>query len=428
VEQLPLLARLLLKLVRFIYAVLRDAIVGNLPMRAMGLVYLTILSIVPIIAISFSVLKGFDFHLQLEPLLNKFLEPLGEKGTELSSQLIGFVDNVQGDVLAGVSLILLFITTVSMAQKVEESFNYIWRVEHSRGIAQRMAEYLSVILVGPVVMATAFTLIASVKSNALVQEASAIQPIGATLLLFGKLAPYMLVSLGFTFVYWFLPNTRVKLTSALVGGLTGGTLWATTGILFATFVASSVRTMTIYAGFAIVIVALIWLYVCWLILLVGAQVAYYYQNPEQMRLGYRPITLGNQQREQIALSLMTDIATTFRNARPHPSIADIAGKLRLPSLLLSPMVRRLEAAALITRSTKDRLLPRRDPGHIKIKDVLAAVREPQSIDVFPEGDWPECVDEVTRRLNASINDALGDASLYDLIDMDSENDKQVRED
>jgi membrane protein len=251
VEQLPLLARLLLQLVRFIYAVLRDAIVGNLPMRAMGLVYITILSIVPIIAISFSVLKGFDFHLQLEPLLNKFLEPLGEKGTELSSQLIGFVDNVQGDVLAGVSLILLFITTVSMAQKVEESFNYVWRVEHSRGIAQRMAEYLSVILVGPVVMATAFTLIASVKSNALVQEASAIQPIGATLLLFGKLAPYMLVSLGFTFVYWFLPNTQVKLTSALVGGLTGGTLWATTGILFATFVASSVRTMTIYAGFAI---------------------------------------------------------------------------------------------------------------------------------------------------------------------------------
>jgi len=190
----------------------------------------------------------------------------------------------------------------------------------------------------------------------------------------------------------------------------------------------SVPPTLLLSAIAIVIVALIWLYVCWLILLVGAQVAYYYQNPEQMRLGYRPITLGNQQREQIALSLMADIAASFRNALPHPSIADIAGKLRLPSLLLAPMVRRLEAAALITRSAKDRLLPCRDPGHIKITDVLAAVREPQSIDVFPEGDWPECVDEVTRRLHSSISDTLGDASLYDLIDMDGKNEKQVRED
>jgi membrane protein len=419
VEHLPPVLRFLVWVSRFIYAVVRDAIVGNLPMRAMGLVYITILSIVPIIAISFSVLKGFGVHYQLEPILNKFLSPLGVKGTELSSQLIGFVDNVQGDVLAGVGLMLLFFTTISMAQKIEDSFNYVWRVERNRSVARRLTDYLSVIVLGPVIMVTALALISSVKSNAIVQGVADIAPISATLLLLGKLAPYLLVSLGFTCVYWFLPNTRVNSFSALIGGLTGGLLWAFTSALFTAFVANSIRTMNIYAGFAVVIVALIWLYICWLILLVGAQVAFYFQNPDYIRLGYRQIPLGNRNREQIALSIMLEVADRFREGRQHPAIADVAAKLALPGLLLSPVVTRLESAGLITRSAKDRLLPRRDPNQIEVNEVMAAIRDPQMVDVFPEGRWPPAVTDVTRKIDAAVNNALQTQSLYDLLDTES---------
>jgi membrane protein len=420
VDHLPRIPQLAVKAVRFVYAILRDMATGNITLRAMGLVYITILSIVPAIAIVFSILKGFGFHRRLEPLLENFLLPLGDKGVELTHQIMGFVENVQGNVLAGIGLVMLFVTTISMAQKVEDSFNFVWRVDQPRGLAQRLSEYLSLILIIPIVMITAMTLIASVESNKYVQEFAGFQPIGATLLLFGKLAPYLLVVLGFTFVYWFLPNTAVKFSAAFMGGLTGGILWAATGFLFATFVASSARTLSIYATFAIVILALIWIYLCWLILLVGALVSFYAQNPERLRLGYRPISLGGRQREQIAMSIMTMSAEAFRNGAKPPTLSDVADALALPNMLLSPIAWRLAAAGLLTRTTRNELYPQRDPDRISLRTVIAAVREPQKTDVFPEGQWPPHVIDVNERLKSAMDDALGDTSLYELLDKDED--------
>jgi membrane protein len=415
-DNLPVAADKGVQLLRFLYAVLRDIIAGNLTLRAMGLVYITILSIVPVIAISFSILKGFGFHRQLEPLLLSFLEPLGEKGKELGGQVMGFVENVQGDVLAGVGLIMLFVTTISMAQKVEDSFNYVWRVDRPRGLAQRLSEYLSLILIVPIVMVTALALIAAVKSNTLVQEIAGIEPIGETLLLVGKLAPYVLVVLGFTMIYWFLPNTRVRFFAALIGGLAGGLLWAGTGFLFATFVATSARTLSIYATFAIVILALIWIYLCWLTLLIGALVSYYAQNPEHLRLGYRTVSMGNRQKELIAFSLMIAAAKAFHSGAGQPTLTDVAGVLRLPELLLAPVANRLVAAGLLSRTGKDQLFPQRDPNGIYLQQVINAVRDPQSTDVFPEGQWPELVTNVGGQVDAALNKALADQSIYDLLD------------
>ncbi len=404
---------------RFIYAVLRDIAEGNLTLRAMGLVYVTILSIVPIIAISFSILKAFGFHRQLEPVLYTFLEPLGEKGIELTDQVISFVDNIQGDVLAGVGLLLLFVTSISMAQKVENSFNYVWRVDRPRGLAQRISEYLTLILVGPVVMVTAMTLIAKLKSNALMQQVSGFQPVSETLLLIEQLAPYALIMLGFTMVYWFLPNTRVRFRSALIGGIIGGILWSSSGVLFTTFVVSSVRTMSIYATFAIAIFAMLWLYLCWLILLVGALVSFYAQNPEHLRLGYRRLNIGARTREQIAIGIMTRTAAAFRDGSSQPTIAEIAESANLPGLMLIPIVNRLIAANLVTRTGKDQLFPYRDPGEIKLKDVIAAVRDTQTTDVWSAGSWPRIVRNLSERIDTALDNELGDTSIYALIDADT---------
>lgn len=417
VGELPLLPRASLKVLRFTYAVLRDAIVGNLPLRAMGLVYITILSIVPLLAISFSVLRGFGYHKQMEPMLYEFLAPLGDKGVELTNQIIGFVDNVQGYVGAAVgALVLLIYTTLSMAEKVEDSLNFVWRVERSRSIARRFSEFLSVILLGPVVMVTAISLIAAVESNEVVRELRGFQTVEQTFLVAGQLTPYLMVIVGFSFVYWFIPNTRVRLGAALVGGIAGGLLWAASGQLFATFAANSVRTLSIYATFAIVIIALIWLYLCWLILLVGAQVAFYIQHPEHLRLGFRRINLGGRQREEIALSVMSLVARRFRDGGGSVPLRDVAAGLALPSLLIGEVRARLESAGLLIHTDKDQLLPGRDPGQISLKEVLDAVREPQRTDVFPEGHWPAGVQKVATRISSAIESSLGEQNLYDLID------------
>ncbi len=208
----------------------------------------------------------------------------------------------------------------------------------------------------------------------------------------------------------------MRFLPALAGGLIGGVLWTSAGGLFATFVVSSTRTNSIYATFAIVILALIWLYLCWLILLVGALVSFYLQNPEHLRLGYRPVSLGSRQREQIAIGLMRATARSFREGSRQPTPGDVAESAGLPTLVVLPVLQRLVAANLLSRTEKDQLYPQRDPATIRLSDVINAVRDPQVIDVFTLGRWPDAVRDVSRGMDEALDAELGDRNVYDLLD------------
>ncbi|MGI9292269.1 MAG: YhjD/YihY/BrkB family envelope integrity protein [Gammaproteobacteria bacterium] len=417
IEELPPVLQLLIKLLRFVYAIIRDVVTTTLTLRAMGLVYITILSIVPTLALIFAGLKGFGFHRSnVEPALRNVLAPLGDKGAELTNQLMSFVDNVQGGLLAGVGLILLIYTTVSMIRKIEESLNHIWRVDTSRSFIQRFGEYLSVVIVGPVLMFTAVAMIAAVGSNALVDKILQVEFLGATAVLIGKLMPYLLVSLVFGLLYWFIPNTKVKIQYALIGGLTGGMLWAFMGVLFATFVVASTRNASIYASFAIVVVALMWLYISWLILLIGAQTAFYAQKPEYLRMGYRQLLVGNLIREQAAMSLMLMIAEAFRDGTKVYTTNDIAQRLEIPGILLGPVKKRLVTGGLLEIGSRDQLIPARDPASISLMEVIDAVRMAYDQDVYRGGTWPDKVNNVFIEMTAGVREKLENRSLYDLLD------------
>ncbi|MCC7488421.1 MAG: YihY family inner membrane protein [Gammaproteobacteria bacterium] len=412
---LPGLPRLALVLVRYAYALLRDVIAGPLTLHAMGLVYVTLLSVVPLLAVSFSVVKAFGFHHQLEPLLFGFLEPLGARGAELTARVIGFVDNAQGSVLAGVGLLFLFITALSMAGQMEVSFNRIWRVEQPRSLGRRVTEYLSVILVGPVVMVTAMAIIAGLRSNALLQALGG-SPLGAILGMPATILPYALVCVGFSLVYWFVPNTRVRPGAALAGGLLGGVLWVGTGVLFASFVVNAAATISIYATFAIVISALFWLYLSWLILLVGAQFAFYVQRPDYLRVGFRRAVTGTGQMEAAALAVMLLVARAFRAGAAPLRPADIAAQTGLPGLALAPVIARLEAAGLLSRTAGEALLPQRELAGILLHEIMQAVRHPTAADIGGEIRWPAAVADLTARLDSTLANALRGRSLADLAD------------
>jgi membrane protein len=402
-------------LLRFVYAVLRDAITSTLTLRAMGLVYVTILSVVPLLAITFSVLKGFGYHRQLEPLLYNLLAPLGARGAELTTQVMVFVDNIKGGVLAGIGLALLIYTSISMIKKVEDSFNYVFRVEHARGFLQRFSEYLSILLIGPVLMVTAMGLIAYVGNIGIIQEASSIVAIGDLILLIGRLLPYLLITFLFTFCYIFIPNTKVNFLAALGGGLTGGILWATTGMLFTRFVVGATRNVDIYASFAIVIVALMWLYISWLILLIGAQTAFYLQKPEYLRIGYKPLNIGNRLRERIGLEVMFAAARRFRDGKPAVTVDEIAAQIDQPGLVISPVLQRLCDAGLIADSGKEGLIPGRDPTSITISEVLGAIRNNHQRDIFTKGNWAPDVDSIDRQIDKAIEASYSGISVYDAL-------------
>ena len=395
----------LIKACRFGYALLRDLSAGELTLRAMSLVYTTMLAVVPLLAFSFSVLKGFGYHQRLEPVLLSFLAPLGPRSGEITANVIGFVDNVSGSTLAGVSLLLLLFTALSMAQKVEDSFNHVWRVDRPRSLGRRFSEYLSVMLIGPLLVA----------STTIVTRLQQIEPFGTLIVFWGQLTPYLLVIATFTFLYAFVPNTSVRLRTALLGGVLAGAAWAATGGLFAQFVVGATRTVVIYSGFAIVIVTMLWLYVSWLILLVGAQFTFYFQNPDYLNLGWRTPTASNELRERLALSTMLLVGREFDQPTHGWRVPGIAARIGAPRQLLEPVVGRLREAGLLEETAEHKLVPAKDLRRITLEEILNVVRSAESSE--PD-HWNPSVRALSEHLNAAIKSAVSQRTLADLVDED----------
>jgi len=208
-EGMPRFQRVVVRLVRLAYAVALEFRHRLLDARAAGLVYATILSLVPLLAVMFSVLKGFGAHHLIQPVLAQLLEPLGEKGQEITSNVIGFVDQLKVGVLGIVGVAGLFYTAYSLIDRIEQALNAIWRVRRGRSWARKFTDYLSVILVGPVLVVAALGLMASIQNQALVQRVVAIQPLGSLLILAAGLVPFLLLCGVFTFAYKFIPYTEV---------------------------------------------------------------------------------------------------------------------------------------------------------------------------------------------------------------------------
>lgn len=403
---------------RYTYAILRDFAHGDLTLRAMSLVYTTIIAIVPLLAFAFAIMKGLGLHRDLEPLLQGILTPLGSSSSEITNRVVGFVDNVSGTALAGVSVLVLLYSALSMAQKVEGSFNFVWKVDRPRSIARRFSEYLSVMLIVPLVMSVTIGFFATLASTSAVNK---LREIGLGWLLTGisTLTPYLLVIATFTFLYVFVPNTKVRFVPALIGGTFAGALWAGGGSLFTSFVVAAGGNAAIYSGFAIVFVALLWLYLSWLILLLGAQLAFYVQNPSDLRLGQQTPTASNSLRERLALTMMLLVGRDFAKPDHGWRIESLAARIRVPRHTLEPIAAALRSAGLLTRTNENRLIPARDLRRIGLADIIEAVRSSEHHSQHEvDQDWTSTVDEIANRVELAIREALGTRTLEDLVDAD----------
>ena len=363
--------------------VVRDWMGGMLTLRSMSLVYTTLLSIVPLLAVSLSVLKGFGVHNQLEPALVGLLAPLGEKSVEVSSKIVGFVDNMKIGVLGTLGLALLLFTVVSLIQKIESAFNATWRLQNSRNLMQRFSNYLSVVLVGPVLLFSAAGITASLSSSSILEAINNLPLMSDAIRIIGYILPYLLVIGAFTFIYILVPNTRVKPFSALYGGLVAGIMWKSSGFLFTAFVAGSTKYTAIYSSFAIMLLFMIWMFLSWLILLVGSSIAYYHQHPERLHWTELSSHLSARMREQLVLQLMVNIGRAYDTGSEMPTTIDnLAAYQQVPVEILYRMLFALEADGLVRRSSDDPpcYLPARSINRISLIDILRSARDADGAD------------------------------------------------
>ncbi|HEU5134474.1 MAG TPA: YihY/virulence factor BrkB family protein [Steroidobacteraceae bacterium] len=407
---------LTLRILRYPYALLRDLSRGQINLYAMGLVYATLLSLVPLLAFAFAVLTYFGGHRELQPIILEFFKPMGARAEEFTLKVMEVADDISSTLIGSVGLVLLLWTLLGTIKKVEDGFNFLWHVEQARSFARRVTEYVSLLIVGPIVVVTFLAL-----SHKAIESASA--GFGRYVPFFERLtdisidvAPYFMVAAIFTAVYMLVPNTRVKWKPALIGGVTGGILWAAVGKIFTALVVYSTRLDVVYAIFASAVAALLWTYFGWLILLVGARLSFYVQNRNYLRMGLTELRMSAVQREQLTLKVMYLIGRSYHDGKTRWSVDSMAHELAMPGIAVSRIVHALEGAHLLTMTDDECLLPARDLGKISIQEIVDIARNEKAGQVGWRNLKIPAVDSISKTMDDAWRKSCGEMTLRDLIE------------
>jgi len=219
----------------------------------------------------------------------------------------------------------------------------------------------------------------------------------------------------FTAMYMLVPNTRVQLRPALIGALVGGVLWAAVGKLFTAFVMYSTRLQIVYAGFAFVVGALLWAYFGWLILLAGAQLSFYIQNPMYLRLGLGELRLSCTEIEQFALRLMYYVGRAHLTSEPRWTVERLAHELGVPGIAITRLVATFEDAKLILATENGELVPARDIGQITVAEMLEVARDQHCGQITPRNVSTPSVDRVLATIGEARRKSCGNLTLRDLV-------------
>jgi len=406
------------RLLRLVVAVTRDMQEGSYAQRAASLAYTTLLSFAPLLAIAFSVLKGFGAKDQLRPFLRDFLSPLGGQSADIADKLSGFVENISVGVLGAVGVGLLIYSTISMMQKIEEAFNDIWRVPDTRAFLKRLQDYLGVLLIGPLFLFLSVAMTAAVRHANVVYEWLHIDLVDSAMEQVFRVLPYGLFMVAFAALYMVMPNTKVRLVPALLAGFLTGIIWKVLGILFGIFVTGSASYAAIYSAFAAIVLFMIWIYAGWMTLLAGAAICYYIQNPSNQALSRRVRNLSLRVKEKLALQICAEIGQAFYKQGHGLNLPQLALRLGIPALSANDVVEDLVGQGILVQTNEDtpHYIPAVPFDATSAADVLEKIRKADEIAMlqlvrikgFP------AVEAAVEDANKALQKALGTTTLKQL--------------
>ena len=406
----------LLRVLRYPYAVARDLARGEINLRAMSLVFTTLLSLIPLLAFSFAILKAFGADRNLEPIVFEFFRPVGASAAQLTARVMQFADRVSSGLVGSLGFVLLAWTLLETLKKVEDSFNFLWRVEHPRSLVRRVSEYLAMLIIGPLLVGGFLGLMHAALQSEPVQLLQNVPPLRRALQAALRLAPYAMVTVLFTVLYMLIPNTRVRLKPALAGALCAGVAWAAIGKMFTGMVVSSTRLLIVYAGFAVIVAVLTWTYFGWLILLAGTRLSFYVQNPSDLRLGLTELRLSGVEQEQLSLRLMFLVGRSqLRGGRPW-RIDALAAELAVPGVAVAQSAAALECAGLLAINARDELLPGREVASIAVREILEVARSQGSGHQMGRATPLPALEQLGARLEQAWRECCGTRTLRDLIE------------
>jgi len=339
----------LLRLARIAVLSFREFHRDKCQLRASALTFYSLLSVVPIVAIAFGIARGFGLEKVFE---NQLLQNLqGQR--EVAEQIIAFarslLENTRGGEIAGVGVVLLFWAVVRMLGNIESAFNEIWGVQQGRNLARKFSDYLSVMLICPVllIVSGSATVFMASRADVLSQAHTIMGVLTPLIKVFLKLMPFLVLWGLLTFVYIFMPNIKVNFKSGMIAGVVAGTLFQLVQWGYVKLQILVAKYSAIYGSFAALPLFLIWLQISWLIVLFGAELAFAHQNVETFEFEPDCLKASHSFKKLLALVITHLCVKRFARGEKGPTAEEVAHKLEIPVRLVRELLHRLVEAGVL---------------------------------------------------------------------------------
>jgi membrane protein len=387
-KDLPRRKSFLLRTLRVIILSVRGVFSDRVGLRASALTFYSLLSIVPVAAMVFGIAKGFGFERALERLLLKSLEGQEEIVRRIVDFAHALLEDVKGGFIAGLGLIILFYTIIKILSNIENALNDIWGIKKPRSLGRKITDYLSVMLIGPVLffMSSTMTVFISGSVQRIIEGTSVLKVVSPGISFLLQLLPFISLWLLFSFVYIFIPNTKIKFSSGILGGIIAGTLYHLFQFFYISLQIGVAKYNAIYGGFAALPLFFIWMQTGWLIVLFGAEIAFAHQNVETYEFEQECLTVSHAFKRLLSLRILHLMVRAFgAGGKPYNS-REIAHHLEIPIRLVNEILFDLAASGLAIEVKADEgrgiaYEPARDPDTMTIKNVVDTLEQAGSDDI-----------------------------------------------
>ncbi len=362
----------LIRQLRIIILAIKGFMEDRVSMRASSLTFYTLLSVVPIVAMAFGVAKGFGFQNTMENFIIKNFKGQEEVMNYVISLSYSILEDVQGGLLAGIGLIMLIWSVMQVLNNIESSFNAIWQIKKPRPFFRKLSDYLSIMLIGPLLIIVSSSVMVYISTQ--VQSVTLFHAFSPLFQVFLRFVPYALIWLLFTLIYIILPNTRVNFKYALIAGILAGTGFQVVQWAYIHFQIGVSKYSALYGTFAALPLFLIWLQLSWLIVLLGAEISFAYQNVEKYELEAESLHISPHNKRILALLIVHHIIRNFEEGGEPDTSTGIGQKLKIPLRLVRDILFDLTKAGVlnetVTESPKEKgYQPAIDIGVIDIQFV-----------------------------------------------------------
>jgi len=406
----------LIRQLRVIILSIRGYAEDKCKFRASALTFFTLLSIVPIIALMFGIDTGFGLQEKVETQIVEGMARF-EGSEKFADQIITFsnklLEKAQGGFIAGIGVAILLWSVIKLLSNIENSFNDIWGIKKGRSIGRKFSDYISLMLICPILLAmsSSATVIVSTQISQFILKLPLHPSLSASILTSLKLLPYCTIWIIFTFVFIFMPNTKVNWSSGILAGIVAGTMFQVVQLIYIHFQVGVTKYNAVYGSFAALPFFLLWLQISWLVVLFGAELSFAHQNVDTYEFEPDCLKVSHKYKRKLSLLVTHLLVKNFCSCRRPLQADEISQQLEIPVRLVRQILYELVECGVLSevKTEQDRQVayqPACDAEVLTVKRVIDALESRGNADI-PVLDSSElsrlsnCLETFSNTLNES---------------------------